>query len=676
MTHMTRSRPRTTARGALAAGLLGVLLLASSSLTAGTFVSHDGPTAPGEVIVHFSTDVSPDQQAAVLRAHGGTLSHSSLVPGYVVASVPVGNEVTVGEGLAQSGVVATVEEDPIREPAAAPNDPYYPQQWNMQAIGLDAAREQSDGSGVTVAVLDTGVAYENYQDGSTAYRQAPDLARATFVLPCDMSVVPTTDPFNCQDTHANDDYGHGTHVTGTIAENTDNGYGTAGIAPQAKIMPIKVCGTNAITHKYGCPDDKLAEGIEYAVQNGAEIINLSIAGPEPVNQAVLDALDHAQRENVVVVAASGNGPNGVGTGTLYYPAKVNGVIAVGAVGFFENRAGYSNYGYHEDAQQTLDLVAPGGDPAAEGSTSVILQQTYSTCTSASDFTQFSPATSCFGTSMAAPHVSGVAALIKSKFPKLTAMQIGDDLRCSADDLGAAGPDPQYGHGLVRADRALTDIDHDGIPDCIDPIVTTPPPDDCAAPTFTPQPTLSPSPTPSAPQTPTPSGSTVTPTSTQTVTSAGLNGANVSASDTTGTATSTPTDAPTATATPTEAATAAPSPTPTGAGTLTPSGTPPVSDTPTASDLTGTPTPSPTPTATPAPPARDVLCGDVDCSGAVNAADALGILRWLTEAQPPVECIGLGYVNCDGQLDVADAVVILQYSAELLTNLRAGCPGFN
>lgn len=666
---MNRSRLHTTASAVFAAGLLGVLLLAASSRPSGAFLAHGGPTAPGQLIVQFRGGVSIDQQEALLRAHGATLSQSLLVPGYVVASMSAGREAAVGQALARSGVVATTEEDPIRQPAAAPNDPYYPQQWNMQEIGLNAAREQSDGSGVTVAVLDTGIAYENYDLGGTNFGQAPDLSTTTFVLPCDVFAAspPQNDPSHCPDPHANDDYGHGTHVTGTIAENTNNGYGTAGIAPNAKVMPIKVCGPIPGTTGYGCPDDKLAQGIEYAVQNGAAVINLSIAGPAQISGAVRVALADAQNAGVVVVAAAGNGTNGVGHGTLDYPAAVDSVIAVGAVGFFENRARYSNYGGGEGTHQ-LDLVAPGGDPAAEGSISVILQQTYSTCTSALDYTQFLPATPCSGTSMAAAHVTGVVALIESKFPGLTATQVRDDLHCSAEDLG---DHQQFGYGLVRADRALIDSDHDGIPDCIDP-TPLPPPNECVAQTFTPPPpTFTPPPTPSAPAALTLSGPTIIPR--PTVTQSGLSGAGVLSPSDTGT----PTD--TASATPTDTPTATPAPTPTGTATETPTGTPTVSDTPTPQSETPTPTPSPTPTATPTPtppPTAQRVCGDVDCNGAVNAADALGLLRWLTGAPPSVACIGLGYVNCDGQLDLADAIMILRHSAALPINLPTGCPGFN
>src|ERR1700694_2415791 len=134
---MNRPRLRTAASGVLAAGFLGVLLLGSSSRTGGTFVAHDGPVASGQLVVQFSTNVSQEQRTAVLHAHGATLWQTSLVPGYVVASVAPGSEAEVGEALARSGGGGRVEEAPTREPASAPNDPYYPQQWNMQAIGLD-----------------------------------------------------------------------------------------------------------------------------------------------------------------------------------------------------------------------------------------------------------------------------------------------------------------------------------------------------------------------------------------------------------------------------------------------------------------------------------------------------------------------------------------------------------
>ncbi len=635
----------------VAAGVLAALLLSSGQT--GSFIAHSGPTADGELVIHFRGDVSPGQQEALLRAHGASLSQHLNLPEFAVATVPPGRESEIGQALAQSTLVETAETNPVRQPAAAPNDPAYHQQWNMSLIGLDSVWAATDGSGVKVAVIDTGIAYEDYAEGGKIFSRAPDMATTTFV-----------DPYNfyTNDTHADDDYGHGTHVAGTIAENTNNGLSAAGIAPGAQIMPIKVCGTNAVTHNYGCPDDRLAAGIEFAVENGARVINLSIAGPDPVNQAVRTALQHAEDADVVVVAAAGN----EGKGSLDYPAAVDSVISVGAVGFLLGRAGYSNYGKGEDDGFPLDVVAPGGDPSAEGSTSVIYQQTYSACLQATNFTTFPEVTACWGTSMATAHVTGIAALIRSKFPSLSAAQVRADLTCSTDDLGAAGADQYYGNGLVRADGALADADHDGLPDCIDPSVSTPHPtptpplNECLAPTFTP---------PSTSVTP-----AVTPSP------------NVSEA---GVPTDSPTPTPSPTASPTESPTDTPSPTPsetppespTETPTETPTATPTPTPTPTASEVTESPAPSPTPTATTSPSATVVTtprpsCGDVDCNGSINAADALGILRWLSAAAPNVQCIGFGYVNCDGRLDVGDVTVILRHSATLEINLPAGCPGFD
>ncbi|MEO8456303.1 MAG: S8 family serine peptidase [Chloroflexota bacterium] len=666
----------------------GVFAVAVSALLAfgwpaprGTFEPAGGDVAPGELVVQFRADVPVEQQEAVLSAHGATFDHSMLVSGYAMASVPPGSEQAIGEALAQSGVIATAADNPVREVASVPDDPYYAQQWNMPMIGLNTARDQSDGSGVTVAVIDTGVAYENFHDPVSGkdFAQAPDLADTTIVSPCDMFVTPPPNPFTCIDTHANDDYGHGTHVTGTIAQNTDNGLGAAGIAPKAKIMPVKVCGPTGNPSYEGCADDKTADGIEYAVQNGADIINLSIAGGEPVAQTapLRQALTDARNAGVIVVAASGNGgADHIGNSVLDYPAAISGVVAVGAVGLLENRSGYSNYGVGETengVEHDLDLVAPGGDTVAEGGLSVIWQQTYSSCTGATNFTTLPDATKCQGTSMAAAHVTGVAALIESKFPKLSATQVRNTLKCSAEDLGNPGVDQQYGAGLVRADKALIDTDHDNLPDCIDPAVVTPtpvptpfqtpipPPNDCL-----PGSSFTPSPTASLPPTPVNTGPTPTSRGTQTL---GPSIAQVQGSPITDTPTPAPTDSPTPTDTP------LPTDTPT------PTATPLASETPTPTERVGSATPEPTPTDTPTPEPtttvtpRPFRCGDVDCSGFINAGDALELLLWLTESQQ-VSCIGLGYVNCDGQLNVVDAAIILRHSATLPLNLPADCSGID
>jgi serine protease len=635
---MTLSRVRLAAVIALACSLLLLVTLAwpSGGRPAGTYAADQAPAVAGQLVVQFRGDASSEQRAALLAASGATLDRQLSLPGYVTVTVPPGREAEVGLALAASPAVATVEKDIIRYPAALPNDPYYPQQWNMPMIGLDAARELANGSGVTVAVVDTGVAFENYHDPAkdVDFALAPDLAGVTFVDPCDATgstpcwCAPASTDCQCEsgsppcvnparDVHANDDFGHGTHIAGTIAQATNNGLGTAGIAPGAKIMPVKVC--RLTLGKYGCPVSDLADGINYAVQDGADVINLSITGlpTDGLSSAERDALAAAEAAGVAVVAASGN----EGTNVLDYPAAVASVIAVGAVGMNATRPLYSNYGQGE-GNKTLDLVAPGGDPDTEGPASVILQQSYSVCTGATNYTAFPDATPCKGTSMAAAHVSGVAALIKSKFPAISLDDLRALLKCSALDLGDPGQDLRYGAGLVQAGNALLDVDHDNIPDCLDAQVSTP------TPTFTPPPDdCKDVPTPAATLTPTP--------------------------------------------------TATPSPTPTPANSPMPSFSGEAS--PTASE-TGTPTPMPTPTPTVIMPSHTDApppvpkCGDVDCSGAVNAVDALGVVSWYANSLPVASCIGLGYVTCDDDLNAADAVRILAYSGGLMTQVACSPPG--
>ena len=330
--------------------------------------------------------------------------------------------------------VAYAEPNYIAHAFMVPNDPYYSYQWNFDnpvyaGIHMQNAWDISNGAGVIVAVIDTGVAYENYyQSFRNRYYLAPDLANTSFVAGYD---------FVNNDSHPNDDNGHGTHVTGTIAQSTNNNLGVAGIAYLAKIMPIKVLNNNGS----GTYAD-VADGIRWAADHGAKIINLSLGGSSPASY-LEDAVAYAYNKGVTIAAASGND----GSSSVSYPAAYdNYVIAVGATRYDETRASYSNYG------SSIDLVAPGGDlnvdQNGDGYGDGILQQTFSRTTNNWGYYFYQ------GTSMAAPHVAGVAALVISKGIAISPAQVMAVLESTADDLGASGRDNVYGYGLVNAASAL------------------------------------------------------------------------------------------------------------------------------------------------------------------------------------------------------------------------------
>jgi subtilisin family serine protease len=277
--------------------------------------------------------------------------------------------------------------------------------------------------------------YDNAESGAggwvtTAYEQAPDLGGTSFVGGWD---------FVNDDAHPNDDNGHGTHVTGTIAQTTNNGFGVAGVAFGVSVMPVKVldaAGTGAYSW--------IADGIHYAVDNGADVISMSLGGAS--GSAILEeAVAYAYNNGVVVIAASGNDNGAVG-----YPAAYDAyVIAVGATRYDETRAYYSNYG------SSLDLVAPGGDlnvdQNGDGYGDGVLQNTFGDTTVDWAYWFYQ------GTSMATPHVSGVAALLLTRDPGLTPDEVRDVLQSTAEDLGAAGWDSTYGWGLVDAEAALRSL---------------------------------------------------------------------------------------------------------------------------------------------------------------------------------------------------------------------------
>ncbi|MFH1150344.1 MAG: S8 family serine peptidase [Actinomycetota bacterium] len=385
-----------------------------------------GDHVPGEVIVKFKPEVGRAGVERALSTERLAVKSENERLGFKVVRVPGGR--SVAEEVARLSAdprVEYAEPNYIDHIDWTPNDPLFGDQWHMRDFesgGINAQVawdvERGDPS-VIVAVVDTGVAYEDY--GS--YSRASDLAGTSFVTPYDAVDL---------DGHPNDTNGHGTHVTGTIAQTTNNALGCAGAAHGCSIMPVRTLGTGGGSHAM------MADGFTWATDHGADVINYSAGGSDSTTKR--DACQYAYDHGVTICAAYGN--NGLqDPADAIYPAAYDlFVVCVGATDRNKVLAWYSNYGVH------ADVVGPGGDTSG-GDVNGVWQQTYVTEDDPSSGFNYQ---GWQGTSMATPHVSAAAALYISKTGDSDPDSVRATLQDNAHDLGSAGWDMDYGYGLVDA----------------------------------------------------------------------------------------------------------------------------------------------------------------------------------------------------------------------------------
>ncbi|EDM76735.1 peptidase, S8A (subtilisin) subfamily protein [Plesiocystis pacifica SIR-1] len=315
-----------------------------------------------------------------------------------------------------------------RRPRFEPNDPMYPLQWHLDAINTPEAWTHTRGKGATVAVIDTGVAWKDLRWKNVDARAVPDLAGIEFVH--GETFVNNGLPEGL------DDHAHGTHVAGTIAQATDNRIGVAGVAHQAKIMPLKVLGASG-----GGSVASIANAIRYAADNDADVINMSLGGPLP-SRVMAKAVLYAHEKGVTVVCAAGNEKRS----RVSYPAAYEGSVAVAATDWSGKRTFYSNWG------KQLDISAPGGDTRSDkngdGHPDGVLQNTIRIQDpSRNDYLWFQ------GTSMASPHAAGVAGLVVASGvtnPK----EVERIMKNTAVHPNKKNWDREYGAGIIDAEKAV------------------------------------------------------------------------------------------------------------------------------------------------------------------------------------------------------------------------------
>ena len=412
-----RPIPFNRLRAVLIAGLLFAGLLLSTNTLAQEPVEQ--PTTPDDLPGVVAIDLDDDLSDAQLSAFSGEVG-VSLEPSSVLTAATRIHRVTVPKGRVAALIARLRGDSRVEhvEPVAkvyarwVPDDPLLEKQWHMHRVAAPQAWQYATGRGVTVAVVDTGVACEDHNPFTKGSDLADTWCRTGF------NFVNNTP-------HANDDNGHGTHVAGTIAQSTNNHLGATGLAFRARLLPVKVLSAQGWGTTVA-----VADGIRFAADAGAHVINLSLGGAR-ASQIMLDAIRYARSKGAIVIAAAGNNGRKV-----EYPGAFDEVVAVSATNADDKLARFSSRG------SQVDIAAPGVG---------VLQQTI--CNGGRDrcerFAELS------GTSMATPHVAGAAALLMS-VGVTDPDRVEDMLKSSANvPKGQKKGGPLFGAGILDAGDAVS-----------------------------------------------------------------------------------------------------------------------------------------------------------------------------------------------------------------------------